>query len=174
MEDEEGDPLLQQSQGEGRGTTAENAEPPSSQSTESSDTGPQTPEDEEFDLASITKQPLPKLPIRRRAASIKNTSSKTKAKPKPKPKTPATAYQISATLAPKSKPKAKAKKRTQSADGVKRSSDKACLGKSKTKGSTSDSTIPKTAKTAKAITIAPRGATIINRVAPKTFAALES
>jgi len=172
MEDEEGDPLLLQRQG--RGVGADNAEPPSSQSTESSDTGPQTPEDEEFDLASIAKQPLPKLPIRRRASSIKNTSSKTKAKPKPKPKTPATAYQISATLAPKSKPKAKAKKRTKSADGVIEAIKKAAPGKSKTKGSTSDSTIPKTAKTAKAITIAPRGATIVNRVAPKTFAALDS
>lgn len=174
MEDEGGDRLLQQSQGEGRGTAADDAEPPSSQSTESSDTGPQTPEDEEFDLASVQKPPLPKLPIRRRASSIKNTSSKTKAKPKPKPKTPATAYQISATLAPKSKPKAKAKKRTKSADGVIESSKKAAPGKSKSKGSTSDSNIPKTAKTAKAITIAPRGATIVNRVAPKKFAALDS
>jgi hypothetical protein len=94
-------------------------------------------------------------------------------KPKAKPKTPATAYQISATLAPKPKSKARAKKRTQSADGVLKTSHKAGTGKSKTKGSTSDSALPKP-KPAKPITIAPRGATIVNRVGPKTFASLDS
>jgi hypothetical protein len=168
VEDEEEDPLLLQRKGKGKEKA--DAEPPSSQSTDSSDTGPQTPEDEEFDLAAVPKQPLPKVPIRRRASSIKSNTSKTKAKPKVKPKAPATAYQISATLAPKPKPKAR-KKRTQSADGVIKTSHKAGMGKSKTKRSTSDSAAPKIAKP---ITIAPRGATIVNRVAPKTFAALDS
>jgi hypothetical protein len=163
MEDEEEDR-------KGKGKEKLDAEPPSSQSTESSDTGPQTPEDEEFDLAAIPKIPRAKSPIRKRASSMKSTSFKTKAKPKSKPKAPATAYQISATLAPKPKPKAR-KKRTQSADGVIKPSHKAGTGKLKTKGSTSDSAAPKIAKP---ITIAPRGATIINRVAPKTFAALDS
>jgi hypothetical protein len=168
MEDEEEDPLLLQEKGKGK--EKDIAEPPSSQSTESSDTGPQTPEDEEFDLAAIPKLPRAKSPIRKRASSMKSTSSKTKAKPKSKPKAPATAYQISATLAPKPKPKAR-KKRTQSADGVIKTSHKAGMGKSKSKGSTSDSAAPKMSKP---ITIAPRGATIVNRVAPKTFAALDS
>jgi hypothetical protein len=169
MEDEEEDPLLLQRKGKCKEKV--DAEPPSSQSTESSDTGPQTPEDEEFDLAAIPKLPRAKSPIRKRASSTKSTSSKTKtSKPKAKPKAPATAYQISATLAPKPKPKAR-KKRTQSADGVIKTSHKAGMGKSKTKRSTSDSAAPKIAKP---ITIAPRGATIVNRVAPKTFAALDS
>ena len=171
MEDEEENPPLVRGKGKGKERErADDAEPPSSQSTESSDTGPQTPEDEEFDLAAVPRQPLPKLPIRRRASSVKSNPSKTKAKPKVKPKTPATAYQISATLAPKPKPKAR-KKRTQSADGATKPTRKAGTGKSKAKESTSDSTI---LKTAKPITTAPRGATIINRVAPKTFAALDS
>jgi len=173
MEDEEeNSPLVQGKEKGKEKERADDAEPPLSQSTESSDTGPQTPEDEEFDLAAVPKQPLPKLPIRRRASSVKSTSSKTKAKPKPKPKpkAPATAYQISAILASKSISKTR-KKRTQSADGATKPSHKAGTGKSKTKGSTSD---PTTQKTAKPITTAPRGATIINRVAPKTFAALDS
>ena len=168
MEDEE-DPLLVQRKGKGKEKL--DAEPPSSQSTESSDTGPQTPEDEEFDLAAIPKLPRAKSPIRKRASSMKSTSSKTKAKPKVKPKIPATAYQISATLAPKPKPKARAKKRTQSADGVIKPSHKAGMGKFKSKGSTSDSAAPKITKP---ITIAPRGATIVNRIAPRTFADLDS
>jgi hypothetical protein len=174
MEDEEVDPLLIGRKGKGKEIA--DAEPPSSQSTESSDTGPQTPEDEEFDWAAIPRLPRPKSPIRRRASSIKGNSTKPKTKtnkPKAKPKTPATAYQISATLAPKPKSKARAKKRTQSADGVLKTSHKAGTGKSKTKGSTSDSALPKP-KPAKPITIAPRGATIVNRVAPKTFASLDS
>jgi len=170
MEDEEEDPLLLQRKGKGKGKA--DGEPPSSQSTESSDTGPQTPEDEEYDLAAIPKLPRAKSPIRRRASSMKSTSCKTKTtRPKAKPKAPATAYQISATLAPKPKPKARVKKRTKSADGVIKPRTKASTGKSDTKGSTSDSTI---FKNAKPTTIAPRGATIVNRVAPKTFAALDS
>lgn len=152
-------------------------EPPSSQSTESSNTGPTTPDEEEFDLTTLSAYARPRSPIRRRHSSAKSNSSKTsktktKTKSKPKAKAPPTAFQISAAMAPIVKAKPKTKKRVQSSDGaIVKPSLKATKGK-KTSSSTADIADPKL-KANKPITNATKGATIINRVAPRTFAAMD-
>jgi hypothetical protein len=162
-EDEEVPPLIK---GKGRAIAADE-EPPSSQSTQSSETGPQTPEDEEFDFSAIPRVTRPKSPIRRRrSTSVKST---TKAKSKSKTKAPPTAFQISATLA--QKPKPKTKKRAKSVDGT---TTKTSHKKKTADKDTSDATVNKALKASKALTTASKGANIINRVAPRTFAALDS
>jgi len=145
----------------------------SSQSTESSDIGPETPEDEPFDPATQPRQPaLPKSPIRRRRSmSVKSTTKVPKVKSKPPP----TATQIPTPFKPKPKPKKRAKS-IDAATGLPKVVPKRASKGEKKKQNGSSTAVGVEAKKASkggAIVIGPKGNKVVNRVAPQTLAAAE-
>jgi hypothetical protein len=140
----------------------------SSQSTESSDTGPQTPEDDEFDISNERELPLPKISksIIRRKRSLSAAKSLTNLKGKSKG---LTSIQISNAVA--SKVKSKPKKRVKSANAA-TTTTKEKVVKPKAAGTSNangglkaNSTKNVMQKTTKTL-----GAKVVNRVAPKTMA----